>query len=69
LPSAPLPQTAAPATETHDLHDRLEQALLAQRLSDARSGELERQIDDLNQRLRASQEELTFFRQARPGKH
>jgi len=39
------------------------------RVSEARSQELERQIDALNQRLRECQEELTFFRKARDGKH
>jgi hypothetical protein len=38
------------------------------RLADARSHELERQIDALNQKLTESQDELTFFRKAREGK-
>jgi hypothetical protein len=42
---------------------------LALRLADARGQELEHQIDALNQRLRESTEELTFFRKAREGKH
>ena len=42
---------------------------LALRLATARSQELERQVDALNQRLRESTEELTFFRKAREGKH
>jgi len=39
------------------------------RVSDARSQELERQIDALNQRLRECQEEVAFFRKTREGKH
>ena len=70
---APVPAIVTPATgvagETVQLRRQLEQAYLAQRLGDARSLELERQIDALNQRLREAQEELTFFRQARAGKH
>ena len=46
----------------------LEQSRLQMRVSEARSHELERQIDALNQRLRECQEELTFFRKARDGK-
>ena len=51
------------------LRQQLEQARLAQRLADARGHELERQVDSLNQRLTQSQDELTFFRKAREGKH
>lgn len=47
---------------------QLDQTRLALRLSGARSQELERQVDALNQRLRESTEELTFFRKAREGK-
>jgi hypothetical protein len=61
--------TASAAGDAVQLRRQLEQAHLAQRLGDARSVELERQIDALNQRLRDAQEELTFFRQARAGKH
>jgi hypothetical protein len=57
------------ATELPALRQQLEQARLAARLSEGRSQELERQIDGLNQRLTASQDELTFFRKAREGKH
>ncbi|MEO7008443.1 MAG: hypothetical protein ABI156_04775 [Caldimonas sp.] len=63
------PATVSAASETVQLRRQLEQAHLAQRLGDARSVELERQVDALNQRLRDAQEELTFFRQARAGKH
>jgi hypothetical protein len=38
------------------------------RISDARSKELERQVDALNQRLRECSDELSFFRKARDGK-
>ena len=38
------------------------------RVAEARSQELERQVDILNQRLHASQEEVTFFRKAVNGK-
>ena len=38
------------------------------RIADARSQELEKQIDELNQKLTESQDELTFFRKAREGK-
>ncbi|MGZ5893492.1 MAG: hypothetical protein ACXWJ7_12845 [Caldimonas sp.] len=60
---------AGAASEVQALRQELEQARLALRLSEARSHELERQIDALNQRLTASQDELTFFRKAREGKH
>ncbi|MGH8796537.1 MAG: hypothetical protein ACREXI_05730 [Caldimonas sp.] len=63
------PATASTASEIVQLRRQLEQAHLAQRLGDARSVEFEHQIDALNQRLRDAQEELTFFRQARAGKH
>jgi uncharacterized protein HemX len=46
-----------------------EQSRLLLRVSEARSQELERQIDALNQGLRECQEEVTFFRKARDGKH
>ena len=51
------------------MQQRLEQGRLALNLSEARGHELERQIDALNQRLRESQEELTFFRKAGERKH
>ncbi len=41
---------------------------LALELAQARADALERQIDTLNQRLRETREELTFFRQARDTK-
>jgi septal ring factor EnvC (AmiA/AmiB activator) len=60
---------AGPSPELRQLRQQFEQAQMAARLSDARSHELERQIDELNQKLTASQDELTFFRKAREGKH
>jgi len=45
------------------------EAKMALGLSEARSHELERQIDTLNQRLRECQDELTFFRKAGERKH
>ena len=50
------------------LEKRLEQARLTLSVSEARGQELERQIDALNQRLRETQDELTFFRKTREGK-
>lgn len=49
--------------------EQLDRATLALRMADARSQELERQVDALNQRLRESNEELTFLRKAREGRH
>jgi hypothetical protein len=49
------------------LENELMQVRAALQLAGARSGELERQIDAVNQQLRVSQEELAFFRKARPG--
>lgn len=62
-------QPAGLAPEAQQLRQQLEQTRLALRLADARSQELEHQIDALNQRLRESTDELTFFRKAREGKH
>ena len=47
----------------------LAEAKMALGLSEARSHELERQIDALNQRLRECQDELAFFRKAGERKH
>jgi uncharacterized protein HemX len=65
----PLQQQAGALKELQQLRQGLEQSRLQQRVSDARSQELERQIDALNQQLRECQEEVTFFRKARDGKH
>ena len=59
---------APPTTELVQLRQQLEQARMGLRVADARSQELERQIDSLNQKLTASQDELGFFRKAREGK-
>lgn len=58
-------QQSVALKDLQQLQQGLEQSRLLLRLSDARSRELERQIDALNQRLRESQEELTFFRKTR----
>jgi hypothetical protein len=47
----------------------LAEARMALGLSEARSHELERQIDALNQRLRECQDELAFFRKAGERRH
>jgi septal ring factor EnvC (AmiA/AmiB activator) len=60
--------SAAPDT-SKQLEKQLEQAKLTLSMSEARGQELERQIDTLNQRLRETQDELTFFRKARGSKH
>jgi uncharacterized protein HemX len=54
--------------DMQQLRQGLEQARLLQRVSEARSQELERQIDALHQQLRECQEEVTFFRKTRDGK-
>ena len=59
---------AAPSAELVQLRQQLEQARMGLRVADARSQELEKQIDALNQKLTESQDELTFFRKAREGK-
>jgi hypothetical protein len=63
----PVATPAAPPVE-EPLRRELAQAHEALRLAQARSTELERQIDTLNQRLREATEELTFFRKARDGR-
>jgi len=60
-------EQAAPALAAA-LHG-LAEAKMALGLSEARSHELERQIDALNQRLRECQDELTFFRKAGERRH
>ena len=59
---------AAATAELVQLRQQLEQARMGLRIADARSEELEKQIDALNQKLTESQDELTFFRKAREGK-
>jgi hypothetical protein len=60
------PAPADPALPT--LRRHLAEAQMALQLSEARSPELERQIDALNQKLAESQEQLTFVRKAREGR-
>ena|SRR6267378_20512 len=64
-----LQQKTVVLKDPQQLQQGQEQSRLLLRVSEARSQELERQIDALNQRLRECQEELTFFRKARDGKH
>ena len=59
---------AGPSAELVQARQQLEQARMGLRVADARSQELEKQIDALNQKLAESQDELTFFRKAREGK-
>ena len=65
----PPPAVDAASAQIEPLRQEIDQARLALRLATARSQELERQVDALNQRLRESTEELTFFRKAREGRH
>lgn len=66
--------SSSPSYQADALNDvqRREQTIertgLQLRVAEARALELERQIDILNQRLHASQEEVTFFRKAVNGK-
>lgn len=54
--------------ENRTLAQRAEQLNMTLSVAQARSVELEKQIDALNQRLRETQEELAFFRKTRDGK-
>ncbi len=67
-PALVVQEPAAPPAELVQLRQQLEQARMGLRIADARSQELEKQIDALNQKLTESQDELTFFRKAREGK-
>lgn len=60
-----LEHRAAAAGDLPALRQSLEQTRLKLQMADARSHELEQQIESLNDRLRESQEELAFFRKAR----
>ncbi|MEO7337312.1 MAG: hypothetical protein ABIV63_12085 [Caldimonas sp.] len=65
-------EAPAPATsplELQQVQRRLDQSRMTLDLAAAHSHELERQIDALNQRLRESQDELTFFRKSGDRKH
>ena len=64
----PVAPAAAPAPVDEPLRRELAQSHEALRLAQAHGAELERQIDALNQRLRETTEELTFFRKAREGR-
>jgi TolA-binding protein len=68
MPWASAPAGAVSRSDLRALEKALEHNRMQLRLSEARSRELERQIDTLNQRLREGQEQLTFFRSARNGK-
>jgi len=64
----PQPAVAEQASELQPLTQELATTRLQARVAQARSQELERQIDTLNQSLHACQEEVTFFRKAVNGK-
>ena len=69
-PGVAMTMTAAPDMgASRVVQQKLEQSLLALKVSEARGQELERQIETLDQRLREYQDELTFFRKARERKH
>ena len=59
---------ALPAPQAQALRLDLEQRSQLLQLTQARAGELERQIDALNQTQRSCQEALTFFRKGRIGR-
>ena len=61
------PRLAQALQDGQAMRSELEQSRLKLRMAEAHSQELERQIDSLNQRLRETQEQLTFFRKAREG--
>jgi len=69
VPAVIVQRPAPAAPELPLLRRELEEARLGLRLADARSHELERQIDTLNQKLTESQDQLTFYRKAREGRH
>ena len=59
---------SGPGAELVQLRQQARAGAAGLRVADARSQELERQIDALNQKLAESQDELTFFRKAREGR-
>ena len=67
-PAAVVRAPLAPSPELMQLRQQLEQARMGLRVADARSHELEKQIDELNQKFTEAQDELSFFRKAREGK-
>lgn len=62
-------QLAGVLRDNQQLQQKLEQTGMSLRLAQARSQELEHQIDALNRQLHECQEELTFFRKTGAGKH
>jgi hypothetical protein len=68
VPAVVVQAPPAPVPELVQLRQQLDQARMALRVADARSQELEKQVDALNHKLTESQDELTFFRKAREGK-
>ena len=71
LQASPSSSPSYQADALNDVQRReqtIERTSLQLRVAEARALELERQIDILNQRLHASQEEVTFFRKAVNGK-
>ena len=71
MAALPAPPAAVDATaaQIQPLREEIDQNRSALRLATARSQELERQVDALNQRLREATEELSFFRKARESRH
>ncbi|MBB4013709.1 hypothetical protein [Niveibacterium umoris] len=61
-------ELASARSEMRTLQKTLEERTLHARMSEARAAELERQVDTLNERIRALQDEVTFFRKAQEGK-
>ena len=60
---------AASALDVRALRDQIEQGQQSAAPLQGAGAELERQIDTLNQQLAETQEQLTFFRKAREGRH
>lgn len=55
-------ELAGARSELRSLRKALEDSTLHARMSEARAEELERQVDALNEHIRALQDEVTFFR-------
>ena len=66
--SANVRELAEARSELRTLHKALEDSTLRSRMSEARANELERQVDGLNERIRALEDEVTFFRKAQEGR-
>lgn len=58
-------QSAVPMSDFTQAEEALAQARLQLQMAEGHGRELEHQIDDLNQRLRECQDEVTFFRKGR----